>query len=73
MKHCLELRFITLAVALDMSKMFDTVNKHKLMHKLTLTNISNITLVNTQIFATDIILILGYIRCVDFENDIHFC
>ena len=32
-----------------------------------------ITLVNTQIFATDIILILGYIRCVDFENDIHFC
>ena len=33
----------------------------------------SITLVNTQIFATDIILILGYIRCVDFENDIHFC
>ena len=32
-----------------------------------------ITLVNTQIFATDIILILGDIRCVDFENDIHFC
>ena len=32
-----------------------------------------ITLVNTQIFATDIISILGYIRCVDFENGIHFC
>ena len=31
------------------------------------------TLVNTQIFATDIISMLGYIRCVDFENDIHFC
>ena len=27
------------AVALDISKAFDTVNKHKLIHKLTLTNI----------------------------------
>ena len=32
-----------------------------------------ITLVNTQIFATDIISILEYIRCVDLKNDIHFC
>ena len=32
----------TVAVALDMSKAFDTVNIHKLIHKLTLTNISNI-------------------------------
>ena len=30
------------AVALDMSKAFDTVNIHKLIHKLTLTNIPNI-------------------------------
>ena len=29
----------TVAVALDMSKAFDTVNIHKLIHKLTLTNI----------------------------------
>ena len=32
----------TVAVALDMSKVFDTVNMHKLTHKLTLTNIPNI-------------------------------
>ena len=32
----------TVAVALDMSKVFHTVNIHKLLHKLTLTNILNI-------------------------------
>ena len=32
----------TVAVALDMSKALDTVNIHKLIHKLTLTNIPNI-------------------------------
>ena len=32
----------TVAVALDMSKVFDTVNIHKLINKLTVTNISNI-------------------------------
>ena len=32
----------TAATALDMSKVFDTVNIHKLIHKLTLTNIPNI-------------------------------
>ena len=32
----------TVAVALDMNKAFDTVNIHKLIHKLTLTNIPNI-------------------------------
>ena len=32
----------TVAVALDVSKAFDTVNMHKLIHKLTLTNIPNI-------------------------------
>ena len=32
----------TVAVALDMSKAFDTVNIHKLIHKLTLTNTPNI-------------------------------
>ena len=36
-------------------------------------SITRITLVNAQIFATDIISILGYFRCIDFENDIHFC
>ena len=32
----------TVAIALAMSKIFDTVNIHKLIHKLTLTNIPNI-------------------------------
>ena len=32
----------TVAVALDMSKAFDTVKIHKLIHKLALTNIPNI-------------------------------
>ena len=32
----------TVAVALDMSKAFDTVNVHKVIHQLTLTNIPNI-------------------------------
>ena len=32
----------TVAVALNVSKAFDTVNIHKLIHKLTLTNIPNI-------------------------------
>ena len=32
----------TVALALDMSKAFDTVNIHKIIHKLTLTNIPNI-------------------------------
>ena len=32
----------TVTVVLDMSKVFDTVNVHKLIHKLTLTNIPNI-------------------------------
>ena len=32
----------TVGVALDMSKTFDSVNVHKLIHKLTLSNISNI-------------------------------
>ena len=35
----------TIAVALNMSKVFDAVNIHKLIHKLTLTNTPNIIII----------------------------
>ena len=57
----------TVAVALDMTKAFDTVSILKLIHKLTLTNIPNIIIIIIKFIAN---YIKGRQACTQYHGTI---